>query len=125
VALIGFLIFDIDSPFFWFVIVTIGSMVPFLGSLLGIVPVFILTLASGTPFQAWGILLYGIIVVGSTDNIIRLYVLRRLDNVHPLITLIGVIIGVPLFGFIGLIFGPLLISLFLVVLHIYKHQYSR
>jgi predicted PurR-regulated permease PerM len=100
-------------------------MVPFLGALLGIIPVFILTLSSGSAFQAWGILLYGLIVVGSTDNIIRLYVLRKLDDVHPLITLIGVIIGVPLFGFIGLIFGPLLISLFLVVLNIYKQQYGQ
>ena len=125
VALIGFLIFGIDDPLFWFVVVTIGSMIPFVGTLLGIVPVFILTLSSGNDFQAWGILLYGLIVVGSTDNLIRLYVLKKLDNVHPLITLIGVIVGVPLFGFIGLIFGPLLISLFLIVVRIYKREYGK
>src|SRR5690606_38944024 len=94
VSLIGFLIFGIEDPFFWFVIVTVGSMIPFVGTLLGIVPVFILTLSSGDNFQAWGILIYGFVVVGSTDNIIRLYVLKKLDNVHPLITLIGVIVGV-------------------------------
>ncbi len=124
IALIGFLIFGIVDPFFWFAIVTIGSMIPFVGTLIGILPVFILTLATGDNFQAWGILLYGFIVVGSTDNIIRLYVLQKLDNVHPLITLIGVIVGVPLFGFIGLIFGPLLISLFLVILRIYRNEYG-
>lgn len=123
IALIGFFIFGIQDPFFWFVIVTIGSMIPFVGTLIGILPVFILELSSGNNFSAWGILLYGLIVVGSTDNIIRLYVLKRLDNVHPLITLIGVIVGVPLFGFIGLIFGPLLISLFLVIVNIYRKEY--
>ena len=123
IALIGFFIFGIPDPFFWFVIVTIGSMIPFVGTLLGIVPVFILELSTGNTFQAWGILLYGLIVVGSTDNIIRLVVLKRLDNVHPLITLIGVIVGVPLFGFIGLIFGPLLISLLLVIVNIYRKEY--
>ncbi|MBT8275801.1 MAG: AI-2E family transporter [Bacteroidia bacterium] len=123
IALIGFFIFGIQDPFFWFVIVTIGSMIPFVGTLIGILPVFILELSSGNTFSAWGILLYGLIVVGSTDNIIRLYVLKRLDNVHPLITLIGVIVGVPLFGFIGLIFGPLLISLFLVIVNIYRKEY--
>ncbi|HBL80831.1 MAG TPA: AI-2E family transporter, partial [Aequorivita sp.] len=97
VALIGFLIFGIDDPFFWFVIVTIGSMIPFVGTLVGILPVFVLTLSTGHSFQAWGILIYGFVVVGSTDNIIRLYVLKKLDNVHPLVTLIGVIVGVPLF----------------------------
>ncbi|MAY53634.1 MAG: AI-2E family transporter [Flavobacteriaceae bacterium] len=125
IALIGFLIFGIEDPFFWFVIVTIGSMIPFVGTLLGILPVFILTLSAGDTFQAWGILIYGLVVVGSTDNIIRLYVLKKLDNVHPLVTLIGVIVGVPLFGFIGLIFGPLLISLFMIVMRIYKREYGK
>ncbi|GER60801.1 AI-2E family transporter [Patiriisocius marinus] len=125
IALIGFLIFGIEDPFFWFVIVTIGSMIPFIGTLIGILPVFILTLSSGDSFAAWGILIYGLVVVGSTDNIIRLYVLKKLDDVHPLITLIGVIVGVPLFGFIGLIFGPLLISLFIVIMRIYRKEYGK
>ncbi|SDR87822.1 Predicted PurR-regulated permease PerM [Polaribacter sp. KT25b] len=124
IALIGLLIFDIKDPFFWFIIVTIGSMIPFVGTLIGIIPVFVLTISSGNEFTAWGILIYGLLVVGSTDNIIRLFVLRKLDNVHPLITLIGVIVGVPLFGFIGLIFGPLLISLFLIIMRIYKKEFG-
>lgn len=125
IALIGFLLFGIEDAFFWFVIVTIGSMIPFVGTLVGILPVFILTLSNGNTFQAWGILIYGFVVVGSTDNIIRLYLLKKLDNVHPLVTLIGVIVGVPLFGFIGLIFGPLLISLFMIVMRIYKREYGK
>ena len=124
VALIGFFIFGVPDPFFWFVITAIGSMIPFIGTLLGIVPVTILMIASGNNLQAVGIAIYGLVVVGSTDNLIRLYVLERLANVHPLVTLIGVIVGVPLFGFIGLIFGPLLISLFLLVVKIYKHEYG-
>lgn len=125
IAIIGFFIFGIENPVFWFVMVTIGSMIPFVGGMLGIIPAFILTLANGDAFQAWGILLYGIIIVGSTDNLIRLFFLKRIDNVHPLITLIGVIIGVPLFGFIGLIFGPLLLSLFLLIIKIYKNEYGE
>lgn len=125
IALIGFWIFGVENPFFWFVITTIGSMIPFVGTLLGILPVFVIALSSGDNFQAYGILLYGFIVVGSTDNIIRLYVLKKLDNVHPLITLVGVIVGVPIFGFIGLIFGPLLISLFIVMVRIYRKEYGK
>lgn len=124
IALVGFLIFGVEDPFFWFVIVTIGSMIPFVGTAVGILPVFILELSLGHTGQAWGILIYGMVVVGSTDNIVRLYVLQKLDDVHPLITLIGVIIGVPLFGFIGLIFGPLMISLFLILLQVYQEEYT-
>ena len=98
-------------------------MIPFVGTLVGIIPVFLITLASGNDYAAYGILIYGLVVVGSTDNIIRLYVLKKMDNVHPLITLIGVIIGIPLFGFIGLIFGPIIISLFFIILKMYKIEY--
>lgn len=125
IALVGFLIFGIKDPLFWFVIVTIGSMIPFVGTFVGIIPVFILTLSTGQSFQAWGILIYGIVVVTSTDNVIRLLILKKLDNVHPLVTLVGVIVGVPLFGFIGLIFGPLLISVFIVLVKIYKNEYGQ
>lgn len=124
IALIGFFIFGVDNPLFWFVIVTVGSMIPFVGTFIGILPVFILSLAKGSEFQAWGILLYGLLVVGMTDNLIRLYVLKKLDSTHPLITLIGVIVGIPLFGFVGLIFGPLIISLFLIIVKIYRKEFG-
>lgn len=125
VALIGYFIFGVPDPFFWFVITAIGSMIPFIGTLLGIVPVVILLYSAGDVGQALGVGIYGLVVVGSTDNIIRLYVLERLADVHPLVTLIGVLVGVPLFGFIGLIFGPLLISLFLLIVTIYKREYGK
>ena len=124
ISLIGFLIFGVTDPLFWAAIVTIGSMIPFIGSALGTVPVFLILLSNGETLAAWGVLIYGTLAVGATDNVFRLFILKRLDNIHPLITLIGVIIGVPLFGFIGLIFGPLLVSLFLIVLRIYKNEYS-
>lgn len=123
VALLGFFIFGVPNPWFWFVITAIGSMIPFVGTAIGIIPVVILLFSTGQHAQAIGILLYGLIVVGSTDNLFRIIVQKKLADIHPLITLIGVVIGVPLFGFIGLIFGPLLISLFLVLLKIYKGEY--
>lgn len=125
IALIGYLIFGVPDPFFWFVITAIGSMIPFIGTAIGVVPAVILLFAQGNDWEAVALLIYGFVVVGSSDNIIRLYVLEKLASVHPLITLFGVIVGVPLFGFIGLIFGPLLISLFLLILKIYKKEYGN
>ena len=125
IALIGYLIFGVPDPFFWFVITAVGSMIPFIGTAIGIIPVTILLFSQGMEWQAIAILIYGVVVVGSTDNLVRLYILEKLSSVHPLITLFGVVVGVPLFGFIGLIFGPLLISLFLLILKIYKTEYSN
>ncbi|GHA41272.1 AI-2E family transporter [Salinimicrobium marinum] len=125
IALVGYLIVGVPDPFFWFVITAIGAMVPFVGTTLGILPVAILLFSMDMDWQAIFILIYGVTIVGLTDNILRLYILQKLSSVHPLITLFGVVVGVPLFGFIGLIFGPLLISLFLLILKIYKHEYGN
>ncbi|MDQ3192908.1 MAG: AI-2E family transporter [Bacteroidota bacterium] len=125
VALIAFLILGVPDPFFWFVITAIGSMIPFIGSSLGIIPVCILLYSTGQTWQSIVLLIYGIAIVGSTDNFFRLVIQRKLADVHPLITLFGVIVGVPLFGFIGLIFGPLLVSLFILIVKIYKNEYGK
>lgn len=125
IALIGYVILGVPDPFFWFVITTIGAMIPFVGTAIGTFPVVIIMFSQGQNWEAIALLLYSTIVVGSTDNILRLVVLKKLSDVHPLITLIGVIIGVPLFGFIGLIFGPLLLSLFLLAIKIYRENYGE
>jgi predicted PurR-regulated permease PerM len=125
ISLIGYWIFGVPEAMFWFVITTIGSMIPFVGTAIGFIPVTLLLYYQGETASAIGVLLYGFVIVGSSDNIVRLLVLKKMANEHPLITLIGVIIGVPLFGFIGLIFGPLLLSLFLLVVVIYKKEYGE
>jgi predicted PurR-regulated permease PerM len=125
VALVGYFIFGVENPFFWFFITTIGSMIPIVGTAIGILPVCILLFSQGHTSAAIGILIYGLVVVGSTDNLFRLVVQKRLADVHPLVTLIGVVVGVPLFGFIGLIFGPLLVSLLLLLVKIYKNEYGQ
>ncbi len=124
ISLIGYLIFGVPDPFFWFVITTIGSMIPFVGTALGFIPATIILFSQGLNLEAVGLIIYGVVIVGSSDNLIRLFILKSMANEHPLITLLGVIIGVPLFGFIGLIFGPLLISLFLIIVYIYKKEYG-
>ena len=124
IALAGYYIFGVENPLFWFVITTIGSMIPFVGTALGIVPVCLILLSQGETGNAIGMLIYGTAVVGATDNVFRLVVQRKLADIHPLITLFGVLVGVPLFGFIGLVFGPLLVSSFLLLVKIYKAEYG-
>lgn len=124
VALIGFWIFGVPNPWFWFVITSIASVVPFVGTAVSVLSVSLILFASGETNAGTGMLIYGFVVVNSSDNLVRLLVLKKMANEHPLTTLIGVIIGLPLFGFIGLIFGPLLISLLLIVLKIYKKEFS-
>ncbi|MBV7441361.1 AI-2E family transporter [Weeksellaceae bacterium TAE3-ERU29] len=123
VALVGFLIFDVQDPFFWFAVTTVGSLIPFVGTAIGFIPVVAIVYYQGDTTTAIWLALYGMIVVASTDNIFRIFVQKSLAEIHPLITLVGIIVGLPIFGFLGLVFGPLLVSLFLLFLRIYKEEY--
>jgi predicted PurR-regulated permease PerM len=124
VGLIGYLILGVDEPWFWFVITCITSMLPVLGAAIAYIPVSLLFFAGGHSGKGIIMLLYGLGIIGTVDNLFRFVVLKRIGDVHPLITGFGVIIGVSLFGFIGLIFGPILISLFLVLIKIYASEFN-
>jgi predicted PurR-regulated permease PerM len=124
VGLIGYLILGVDEPWFWFVITCITSMLPILGAAIAYIPVSLLFFADNHTAKGVIMLIYGLGIIGTVDNLFRFIVLKRLGDVHPLITGFGVIIGVGLFGFIGLIFGPILISLFLVFIRIYASEFN-
>jgi predicted PurR-regulated permease PerM len=123
VALIGYLVIGVKEPFFWFIITCVTAMLPIVGAAVAYVTLAILFFASGSNWQGIAMLAYGFIIIGSVDNIFRFALAKRIGNVHPLITIFGVIIGLNLFGFIGLIFGPLLISLFILLIKIYTLEF--
>lgn len=123
VGLIGYLILGVDEPFFWFGVTCIAGMLPVVGAALGYVPVAIIFFANDETLKGVIMTIYGFGVIGTVDNVLRFTLLKKLGNVHPLTTVFGVIIGLNLFGFIGLIFGPLLISLFMLLLKIYSSEF--
>lgn len=123
VALIGYLIIGVNEPWFWFVVTCITAMLPVVGAALAYVPLAIIFFANGDTGKGIFMLIYGFGVIGTVDNIFRFTLAKKIGNIHPLVTVFGVIIGISLFGFIGLIFGPLLISLFLLLLKIYSSEF--
>lgn len=123
VSLLGYFIFQVPQPFFWFAVTCFTAMLPVVGAAAVYVPMGIYLLAAGSTWQGIGVLAYGFIIVGSSDNISRFMLAQKIGDVHPLITVFGVLIGVNLFGFIGLIFGPLLISMFILLLKIYSNEF--
>jgi len=90
---------------------------------LAYVPIAIIFFSNGQNWQGVAMLIFGFGVIGTVDNVFRFTLQRKIGNVHPLVTVFGVIIGLKLFGFIGLIFGPLLISLFMLLLKIYSNEF--
>jgi predicted PurR-regulated permease PerM len=125
VALIGYIIFGIREPLLIGVLTAIASMIPVVGALLVYLPVVIYTLATGSVAAGIGLGLWCFILVGSVDNVARFMLQKKLANVHPIITILGVIVGTKLFGLIGLIFGPLTITLFVVLVKIYFNEFGH
>lgn len=123
VGFIGYWILGVKEPLFWFAITCITSMLPVIGAAFAYVPLGIIFFANGEIWRGAVMLIYGFGVIGTVDNVFRFTLQKKIGNIHPLITVFGVIVGISLFGFIGLIFGPLLISLFLLLLRIYAQEF--
>src|SRR4030095_10368529 len=123
VGLIGYLIIGVSDPFLWFAITCITAMLPVVGAALAYVPLAVIFFAEGKNLQGLFMLIYGFGIIGLVDNLFRFILNKRLGNIHPLITVFGVIAGITMFGFIGLIFGPMLLSLFIVLLKVYSNEF--
>jgi predicted PurR-regulated permease PerM len=117
---LGFWIFGFQDALFWGVICAVLAFIPLLGPPLIFVPAAIYGFTLGDNWSAIGLLVYGFVVVINIDNVLRLIIAKRVGDIHPIITIVGVIIGIPLFGVMGLVYGPLLISYFLITLRIYE-----
>jgi predicted PurR-regulated permease PerM len=122
-GLIGYSLAGVEDVWFWVLLTFITGMIPFLGVALAFVPLSFVLLAKGQTGSAAFVFAYGFVVIGSVDNLARMWLLKKIGNTHPLITLFGVIIGLQLFGFIGFIFGPIMIAMFLLLLKIYAKEF--
>ncbi|MGV8963805.1 MAG: AI-2E family transporter [Candidatus Saccharimonadaceae bacterium] len=122
-ALIGYLIFGIEKPVLFAILTAFATIIPVIGTMIIWVPLGIGMFISGDILAGIMFLLYGTIVIGGVDNIARLMLQKQLADIHPLITIFGVIIGLQMFGFWGVIFGPLLLSYLVLLFNMYRHDY--
>lgn len=122
--LIGFLIFGVPNPFFLFILTIILSVIPIVGGSIIYIPVALVFLAEDNIVGALGILAFGFLST-MMDNIMRFTFLKKIENIHPLNSVFGIIVGIKLFGFIGLIFGPILISITELLIRVYHDEFSE
>lgn len=122
-GLLGYWLAGVDDLWFWVLMTCIAGMMPFLGVSLAFIPLSLVMLSKGMAGQAAFIFVYGFFVIGSVDNFARMWLLNKIGHTHPLITLFGVIIGLNLFGFVGFVFGPIMIAMFLLLVKIYGKEF--
>jgi predicted PurR-regulated permease PerM len=123
-ATLGYWIFDIEDWGLWGFVTGVMAYFPLIGTMAVWVPLVIYQFATGDNFNAIGLMIYSIVVTGNVDYITRLGLMKKMGDVHPIITVMGVFVGLGLFGFIGLVFGPLLISYLFVLIKIYVNEFT-
>lgn len=118
-----FWMFGLDEPWFWGAISGFMSFVPLVGTAMVWLPAGIYQMVNGENWQGIGILVFGAVVITNIDNVFRFTLQKRFADVHPLVTVLGVIVGLKWFGITGIVFGPLLISYFLLLIRMYREEY--
>lgn len=124
VAMLGFYIFGIKEYGVWAFLAGVASLIPIVGTGLIWVPLTVYLFGTGHTWQGVGLGIYSLSVLTNVDYVARITILRKIGDVHPLITIFGVIVGLSMFGFLGLVFGPLLISYFIVLVKIYRNEFN-
>lgn len=122
-ATLGYFIFGVQEWALWGFLTGVFAFFPIVGTMLVWVPLVIYTYVSGNSATGTGLLLYSIVVTGNIDYVARITIMKKIGDVHPVVTVLGVIIGLGIFGFIGLIFGPLLVNYIIVLFKIYMNEF--
>ncbi|GHT76209.1 AI-2E family transporter [Bacteroidia bacterium] len=122
-AALAYWFLNAGDPVIWGLITAFFGLVPVIGTGGIWVPLAINLMMGGAVWQGIILIIYGACVISYIDNGIRMMLLQKQANVHPLVTLFGIILGMNLFGFWGIIFGPLVISSFFLLVRIYKREF--
>ena len=125
IATLGYYLFDAPSALLFGFLTCFATVIPIVGTTLVWFPLAAYMAISGDWPHAIGLLLYCGLIVTNIDKLIRFILQKKMADTHPLITIFGVVIGLSLFGFMGVIFGPLLISIFILCVNIFKEQYLK
>ena len=122
-AMIGYWIFGLKDWGMWGFLTGVFAFFPILGTLIVWVPLVIYLYSQGLNWQATGLMIYSLVVTGNIDYLARITLMKKIGDVHPLITIFGVIVGLRLFGFMGFIFGPLIFSYMIILIRIYTFEF--
>ncbi len=115
-----FFVVGVNDAIFWGIIAFFLSFMPVIGAPIVTGPAALVLFINGNNWEGTFVTLFTLIVIINIDNVIRFMINKKLADTHPIVTVVGVLIGLPLFGFVGLVFGPLLLLWFMHLVQIYQ-----
>lgn len=122
---LGFWIVGFDQPYGWCLVAIILSIIPIIGAASCYITATAVLLSKGNAHAAILFLAFGVAIVSSVDNVIRPLIMRGTSHIHPLLLFVTLVGSVKLFGPIGLLVGPVLLSIFLSSIRIYRREFVK
>ena len=117
-------LFGMNNVVFWAFVTALAGLIPMIGTIIVSIQLGLSFIMDGEVWKGILLALCGLLVIANADNLFRIFLNKKISNTHPLIVIFGVIMGIPMFGFWGIIFGPLLISVFLLLVKIYYLEFQ-
>jgi predicted PurR-regulated permease PerM len=124
-ATLGYWVLDVPNALLWGGLTTLVAFIPLIGTPLVWVPVCVYLFIQGQAWQGVALAVYGTVVISSIDNVLRPWIMRGATDIHPLWSFLALLGGVIAFGAMGLLIGPLILSLGVSALHIYEMDVLR
>jgi len=123
VAALAYWLTGVGDPIIWGLLTGFAGLIPIVGTAVIWIPLAANMIIGHNIWQGIFLIVWGTAVISTIDNIVRMYFLKKYANIHPLTAIFGVIVGVNIFGFWGIIFGPLVISGFLLLVKIFNYEF--
>jgi len=121
---IGFWLFGASRSLLWGALTAVSSLVPTVGTALVWFPAAVILIATGHAAKGVGLLVYwAVLILAAADYVLRPWLLRDRIRLHPLLVFIALFGGLEAFGLIGLLLGPLFVTLFVAMVRIYDRDY--
>jgi len=121
---LGLLIFGVPNWLFWGAIMMLTAFIPLLGTPIVWGPAALSLILGGATARGIGLLIYSGALVMNIDNFLRPRLMSGRTKVHPVLILIGVLGGLQVFGFVGLLVGPLVLALLVAFVRFYEEAYA-
>jgi predicted PurR-regulated permease PerM len=124
-ALVGYLIARVPIPFFFAAVTFFLALIPAVGAAVVCFAAAGLLLLTGHPWAALFLAIWGVVVVGLVDNVVKPLLVKRGLHMHGAIVFFALLGGLAAFGTVGLLIGPLVVAFFLALVRIHERDYGR
>jgi len=121
----GLWLFNISNPALWGVVAAVCSLLPTFGTALISIPAIMFLFFIGDNASAIGLLIWAVVVVGMVDNFLSPLIVGTRINIPSLLILFSVLGGISLLGPVGILVGPLTISLLYTLISIYRNEFKQ